>query len=188
MVSTPASLLDQLHSPDRAGAWPRFVSLYAPLLLRWARRFGARGPDCEDLVQEVYAALLIALPAYRYDGSRSFRAWLYTIILNKWRDFHRREAAVPAHVPLDGQIPDPVNDPIAEFDEAEYRTVLISRAAALVRADFNPATWRAFWATAVEGRSTAEVASELHLSANAIYLARFRVMAQLRAELAGFLD
>jgi len=54
MVSTPASLLDQLHSPDRAGAWPRFVSLYAPLLLRWARRFGARGPDCEDLVQEVY--------------------------------------------------------------------------------------------------------------------------------------
>ena len=44
MLTTAGSLLDQLRQPDHPDAWPRFVRLYAPLLLHWAT---ARGLDLE---------------------------------------------------------------------------------------------------------------------------------------------
>ena len=66
--------------------------------------------------------------------------------------------------------------------------MLAERAARLIRADFNPATWAAFWATTVEDRPANEVALELGLSVNAIYLARARVLHRLRQELDGLLD
>ena len=51
---------------------------------------------------------------------------------------------------------------------------------ALIRADFNEATWAAFWATAVEDRPANEVAAELGVTANAVYLARSRIRKRLR--------
>ena len=49
-----------------------------------------------------------------------------------------------------------------------------------VKGEFAPTTWRAFWLTAVEGRSPADVAAELGLSVGAVYIARSRVLARLR--------
>jgi RNA polymerase sigma-70 factor (ECF subfamily) len=40
----------------------------------------------------------------------------------------------------------------------------------------------------VDGRPAADAAAELGLTANAVYLARARVLARLRAELGDFLD
>jgi RNA polymerase sigma-70 factor (ECF subfamily) len=53
-------------------------------------------------------------------------------------------------------------------------------AADQVRGEFTPSTWEAFWRTAVEGRRPGEVASDLHLSTGAVYIARSRVLARLR--------
>ncbi|MBN9119609.1 MAG: hypothetical protein J0I06_10710 [Planctomycetes bacterium] len=47
---------------------------------------------------------------------------------------------------------------------------------------------RAFWLTAVEDHRASEVAAQLGLAANAVYLARSRVLQRLRAELDGLLD
>jgi RNA polymerase sigma-70 factor (ECF subfamily) len=155
METTSITLLELLRTPGRPDAWPRFVRLYTPLLVRWANRLQVPPDDRPDLLQEVFLALYRALPAFRHGPGRSFRAWAYTV---------------------------------AEFDEAEYRAVLVAQASRLVRAEFTEPTWRAFWATAVEGRQAAEVAGELGLTPNAVYLARSRVLARLRGELAGLLD
>jgi RNA polymerase sigma-70 factor (ECF subfamily) len=53
----------------------------------------------------------------------------------------------------------------------------------LVREEFDPRTWTAFWRTAVEGDRPADVAADLGVSAWAVYKARSRVLQRLRTEL-----
>jgi len=47
MLSTSATLLDQLRQVNQPQAWVRFVQLYSPLLLYWAGRQGFRGAGAE---------------------------------------------------------------------------------------------------------------------------------------------
>ncbi len=187
MDPTPVSLLEQFHDPDPGAAWDRFAALYTPLLRLWAGRLGATGADAEDLVQDVFAVLVRALPDFRYDRDGRFRGWLWTVTRNKARERTRRRAGEPTTGPLDGREP-ATDDPAVEFDEREYRDRLTRRAMDLMRTDFDPPTWRAFWETAVEGRPAPAVAAELGLTPNAVYLARGRVLRRLRAELDGLLD
>lgn len=49
-------------------------------------------------------------------------------------------------------------------------------------------TWRAFWRVAVDGCSPADVADELDMSVNAVYIAKSRVLRRLREELGDLLD
>jgi RNA polymerase sigma-70 factor (ECF subfamily) len=186
MLSTSATLLDQLRQANQPEAWARFVQLYSPLLLYWAARQGFREADAEDLVQEVLVKLVRELPAYEQREGQSFRGWLFRVTVNQCRDFRRRKAtrALPGDEGLSG-----VSAPsVAELAEAEYRRLLVRRGLELIRADFNDTTWTAFTRLTMEGRSAADVAAELNLSVNAVYLARHRVLARLRQELDGLLD
>jgi RNA polymerase sigma-70 factor (ECF subfamily) len=51
-----------------------------------------------------------------------------------------------------------------------------------VRGEVQPATWQAFWRTAVEGHSPREAGEALGMSAGAVYVARSRVLARLKEE------
>jgi RNA polymerase sigma-70 factor (ECF subfamily) len=53
-----------------------------------------------------------------------------------------------------------------------------------MQTEFQPATWKAYWEHAAVGRPAAEVAAELGMSVNAVYLATSRVLRRLRQELA----
>jgi RNA polymerase sigma-70 factor (ECF subfamily) len=187
-MDTPASLLDRLRRPDEPEAWPRFVQLYTPLLYAWARRAGLQEPDAADLVQDVLLLLVRKLPEFTYDRHKSFRAWLRTVTLNRWRETLRRRP--PPAQPLDG-LGAPA-EPAAEdgdaFAEAEYRGQLVARAQELVRGDFQPATWKAWCEYGVCGRPVEAVARELGLTPRAVYLAKARVLRRLRQELEGLLD
>jgi RNA polymerase sigma-70 factor, ECF subfamily len=184
MQPTSASLLDRLRSPADADAWVRFVRLYTPFLYHWARRRGLDSADTADLVQEVFAQLLKALPTFKYDPNRSFRAWLAVVVGNKWRELNRKHRLhlVPATDLADRPGPDD------DFDDREYRSHITGRALRLIQAEFAPATWKAFWAVVVHGRPADVVAAELRLTPNAVYLARGRVLRRLRADLAGLVD
>ncbi len=184
MHQTPASLLDRLRTSADGEAWVRFVRLYTPFLYHWAKRRGLSGADSADLVQEVFAQLLKALPGFRYDPRRSFRAWLSVVVANKWRELNRKRR--PQTVPPEALADHPA--PMDDFDEREYRAQVAGRALTLVQDEFAPATWKAFRGVVVEGRPAAKVASELGLTANAVYLARARVLRRLREELTGLLD
>lgn len=187
MESTPVSLLERLRQAGEQAAWERFVQLYTPLLRHWARRLGLQGADADDVVQDVFAVLVEKLPEFRYDPARRFRGWLWTILANKCRT--RRRRPVGWRKPLDEELEAlTAPDPAAESDEAEYRQYLTQRALELLQGEFQPATWQAFREFAIAGRPAAEVARELHLSENAVYLAKARVLRRLRRELAGLLD
>ncbi len=85
MTKTPSSLLERLRQPFEPEAWARFVSLYTPLIYSWGRRVGLQESDAADLVQDVFVTLLQVLPTFTYDRHHSFRRWLWTVAINKWR-------------------------------------------------------------------------------------------------------
>jgi RNA polymerase sigma-70 factor (ECF subfamily) len=176
-----------LRDPDAKDAWDRFVELYTPLLYTWAWRRGLQEADADDLVQDVLSTVVDKLPEFEYDPNRSFRAWLRTILLNKWRTQLRRRQPGPLQ---DGgaNIPAPDNDPALDLAAAEYGQQLVCQALKLIQAEFQLPTWKACWEVVVGGRSATAVARELGMTVNAVYVAKCRVLARLRRELEGLLD
>lgn len=188
MDSTSVSLLQRLRSSDAEQAWERFVGLYTPLMDYWVRKIGVPASDAPDLVQNVFATLVKELPRFQYNRGKSFRGWLRTVTLNTARDYFRRTAARPE------QTSDRLAETVAvagevEFlDEAEYRAHLVGCAMKLMQAEFKDEHWQACWQHVVEGRSAAEVAANLGITTNVVYLATSRIVRRLREELAGMLE
>ena len=127
-MKTSASLLVRLRSPDDHQAWDRFVQLYAPLMYGWLRHAGLDENEASDLVQDVFLILVQKLPEFHYDRQKSFRAWLKTITLNKWRQRMRRRR--PVALPADGAVLADREAPnlVLELQETEYRRDLVRRA------------------------------------------------------------
>ena len=163
------------------------MQLYTPLLFFWARRCGETEQDAADLVQDVFVSLVRTLPTFHYDRNGQFRSWLRTLTLNKLRDRKRHDARqdkLAANRAIVDELPD-----IAEvFWEAEYQQTLTRRALQLMQAEFAPATWKACWETVVQDRPAEEVARELGISENAVYIAKCRVLRRLRQELSGLIE
>jgi RNA polymerase sigma-70 factor (ECF subfamily) len=186
MLSTSVTLLDLLRRPDAGDAWRRFVRLYTPLLVAWARRAGQHPDGVADLIQDVFVVLVRKLPDYQSRGRFSFRGWLKTVFTNLARDRAARrlpDPLSPSHPALEALATD---DP--DPGEADERQFLCRRAMQIMESDFEPATWRACWEMTVEGRPAADVARELGLSVAAVYVAKSRVLARLRQELGDVLD
>jgi RNA polymerase sigma-70 factor (ECF subfamily) len=70
----------------------------------------------------------------------------------------------------------------AEERETEYEYELVVWAAEQVRGEFLETSWKAFWATLIEGRDVAEVAAELGVSPGSVYMSRSRLMARIRSK------
>ena len=188
MNETPASLLQRLRIPGQLEAWDEFVELYLPILYCWTRCMRMQEADAADLVQDVLTVLVRKLPEFEYDRSMRFRGWLRTILLNKWREIHRKRGSGPSRA-TDADW-ESLEAPPEElpFWETEHRQLVVRRLLDVVRPEFQPATWQACWECVVEGRSAADVGAELQLSPGAVRAAKFRVLARLRAETEGLLD
>ena len=183
MTNTPVSLLERLRLQPDEEHWERFLVLFTPLLSRWGHRLGVPAADTEDLLQEVFLVLFRKLPEFRYDPTKSFRAWLWTVFHRQtlaWRKQQTRN--LPLTVEQLEALASP--DSVLEATEAEYRRALQDRILHIIRTDFPPPTWEIFWQVTVEGRSGIEVARQFGVTPNAVYLARGRVLARLRQELA----
>ncbi len=187
MNTTSVTLLERLRNTADEAAWTRLVDLYTPVLCGLARRCGLGEHDAADLVQEVFATLVTALPTFQYDRSGKFRSWLRTLLLNKLRNQKQRQGRMHqalAALPAAEEQPDSAE----QLGEEEFRLHLTRRALELIQVEFTPSTWQACWQTVVEGRSTAEVARTLGISENAVYVARCRVLRHLRRELDALIE
>jgi RNA polymerase sigma-70 factor (ECF subfamily) len=185
VLLTRASLLARLRDPGDGAAWRQFVELYGGLVYGFARRHGLQTADAADLTQDVFLAVAQGAGRFHYDPQRgSFRGWLCGVTRNKIARFLRGRRSRPVGVgDSDAQRrlaeePSPGPDPDAAWEQ-EFQRQLFRLAAAHIQESFAPTTWKAFWQTAVEGRSGTAVAAELGLSVGAVYVARSRVLARL---------
>jgi RNA polymerase sigma-70 factor (ECF subfamily) len=188
------SLLARVKANDPI-AWDRLVALYAPMILAWCRRWDLQDQDAADVFQEVFQAVATHIGEFHRDKpGDSFRGWLRTITANKVRDHFRRLGRDPqgaggtdALTRL-AQLPAPlaVHDEAALDEHAD--SALYRRALELIRDQFEPRTWQAFWHTAVEGRSPKDVAADLGMSPGAVRVAKSRVLQRLRDELGDVIE
>jgi RNA polymerase sigma-70 factor (ECF subfamily) len=194
MTRTPVSLLERLRTrPDQA-AWDQFVQLYGPLIHRWLCEFRLQHHDACDLGQDVLVTLAREMPNFRYDPGRgSFRGWLRNVVTNRllgyWRERDRQRVVFG-----DGEfqkrlaeLEDSASGTFRRWDE-EHDSYVVNRVLALLRTDFEPATWQAFWRVVMEGEKPASVSAALGISVNAVHLAKARVLRRLKQEIDGLLD
>ncbi len=170
-------------------AWMRLVELYAPFLHLWGRRAGLSETDAADLTQEVLTVLVQKLPEFEYDPSKSFRCWLKTVTVNRAKNFHRAAANRPA-IGVNSAIGrEAVCGSEADlFEEDEYCAFVTQRILQLVKHEFREQDWQAFQLQFLEDQPANDVAAELGISVNSVYLAKSRVLRRLREEAASLLD
>ena len=184
---TRATLLARIRDGRDDEAWREFLHLYGPVVYGFARNRGLQDADAADLMQEVLRSVARNANKMEYDPKRgTFRGWLYTVTRNKVYNFlngQRNRPKAAGDSATQDRL-DSVPDRNGETDdwELEYRRQLSAKAMDRVKDEFQPSTWKAFWGTAVEGRSPQEVGSELKMSTGAVYVAKSRVISRLRDE------
>jgi len=181
---TRLTLLLRLAGGEDRRAWEQFVEIYAPLVFQFARRRGLQESDAADVVQEVLISVADAFRRRKYDRSRgAFRGWLLTIARNEVHDW--LAARGRRQQPSGGTTAQQALASVAADDDArawdrDYQERLFAWAADRVKGEVEPATWQAFWQTAIDERSGQEVAARLGMTVAAVYLAKSRVMKRLR--------
>ena len=199
MPITSLTLLERVRHESLCGdgavrrdneAWNRLVELYTPLLFHWSLRTGLNEAESEDLVQEVFAALLTKLRTFERLRDGSFRKWLQVVTVNKCRERFRRKQLPTVNGDGGSDPLSAVADPatLAEFWEDDYRQQLVQRAMQIMQAEFSEKVWQACHQHIVLSRPAAEVAEELGITANAVRVYSSRVLARLRVELSDLLD
>lgn len=183
-----SSLLQRLRDRD-PDAWRRLVRLYYPLVRHWCLRAGLRTEDAADVAQEVFRALAGNVVRFDRDGGKnSFRGWLHGItrrqILAHRRHQNRQPEAAGGTDALRGlaQVPEAVVEEPSAAEDASERTGLLRRALAMLRHEVEERTFQAFWRAAVEGHTPADIAADLGMTVNSVYLAKARLLRRLRAE------
>lgn len=192
MQETSKSLLDRLRMPSDGAAWRRLVDLYEPFVRGFLRDPAIRS-DADDFVQDIMAVLVRGLPNFRRQSCGSFRAWLRAITVNRLREFWRARHGRPlAEGGTDaGARFDELADPASAMSrlwDAEHDAHVMRKLMELMEPEFTPPTWTAFRRLAFDGQSAAVVAAELGTTANAVLLAKSRVLMRLRQEAAGLLE
>ncbi len=187
MDSTSESLLLRLRSSGDQKAWTTFVELYTPLIFYWARRAGLQTNDAADLVQDVLTLAFQKLPSFEYDANKSFRGWLRTVTLNRFREKLRKKS-IGAAAATQSVLTSIAQPGTAESTwDLNYQQALVARAMRLLETEFQPATWAALQQYVFKGQSAAVAAEENGLSIWTVYAAKSRLMSRMRETLDGLL-
>lgn len=186
--------LERLQRMDPEG-WSRLVTTFGPIVYRWCRSSGVNPDDSADVVQEVFTSVARGVGDFeRLKAEGSFRSWLATITRNRVRDYIRKQNRSPvgmggteAMIKLQQQ-----SDPDAEdvLDSTicgeDVYNPLVHRVLTQVQAEFEQKTWRAFWLSAVENKTAADIASQTGLSTASVYQSKSRVLRRIRQRLSEF--
>ncbi|MEM7475522.1 MAG: sigma-70 family RNA polymerase sigma factor [Planctomycetota bacterium] len=184
---TRSALLVGVQSHSNREAWQEFVLLYRPVIYRMARARGLQDADAQDLSQSVLLKIAAAIGRWeKRDSASRFRHWLRRIAKNAILTALTRspkdlaEGGAGVWEQIDYQVQWGEKD-VRELELETMRESYL-RAAAIVRSDVSPDTWRAFELTAFEGVSCEQAALVIGKSVGTVYAARSRVIHRLKQQ------
>ncbi|MBN1854834.1 MAG: sigma-70 family RNA polymerase sigma factor [Pirellulales bacterium] len=188
MAETSLSLLDRLHTGTDSNSWQQLAQIYTPLLQSWLRRYGLESNDADDIIQEVLVVVFKELPLFQHSGRQgAFRSWLRTILANRLRNYWRARQKHPiargsSHFLEElNQLEDP-DSGLSQIWEKQHDEHVLRQLLKLIEPRFESRTWRAFQRLVFDGRPPDAVAAELDMSVNAVFIAKSRILSQLRQE------
>ena len=189
MSETRSSLLRRVRDAKDSASWREFVALYEPLLLSYVRSRGLNDHDARDVVQEILAGLVKAMPNFELDRGRGrFRTWLWQVTHNALADAARKRQRRRATE--DGWRQRSAADAGGPDRQwlTSYRQRVLEFALEQVRGRTQPATWACFERHVLQGHASKEVAKALGVSANVVYVNASRVLGRVREQCAEYLE
>ncbi|MBV09627.1 sigma-70 family RNA polymerase sigma factor [Rubinisphaera sp.] len=193
---TSLSLIQRLRNNDDTG-WQRLNELYRPLIHYWCRKNQLSESDAEDLTQEVLAIVSAKIDSFQHGSDKdTFRGWLRVITRNQVLMHLRTSKNSPQgiggttvlgwinNIPANGE----ESEEIDQQTQNTEQQILFQKSLELIQSEFETSTWTAFIQTAIDGRTTANVAADLGLSNGAVRTARYRVLRRLRSEFGDVLN
>jgi RNA polymerase sigma-70 factor (ECF subfamily) len=195
MLTTSTSLIARVRDPQDSQSWQEFVQLYEPLLYSYVRGRGLEASEARDVVQDVFIVLLRALPTFELDNRKGrFKTWLWQVTMNAVADHCRRtrsrqraEGGWQERAERQGPKPTVGAEPDAAFIAAHRQRVL-EHVLPIVRAQTQAKTWQCFEQYILRGRPGVEVAREVGLPANSVYVHASRVLDKVRARCADYAE
>ena len=187
--ATRPSLLLRIRDAGDGPSWAEFAELYGPIVRGYCRRRGLQEADSADVVQEVLTQVARSIGAFDYRPARGkFRDWLGTMTRRKIARFFEvrgRQARAAGDV-------DPMASRGADCEDpewsAEFHSRVLEAALGRIRGGFGGPTWEAFSRIWSDGHPAPQVARELGLTIEAVYLAKSRVLRRLREEVLSLAD
>jgi RNA polymerase sigma factor (sigma-70 family) len=179
--STRPSLLLRIRDPQDAEAWQTFVDVYGRLVYRHGRAKGLHHEDAEEVTQIVFAQVSQSIRTFDYRPELGrFRDWLGTVTRHEIQRFLKKRGH-------GDQTAQDVLDQVGAREEdtawAEaFHAHVLAAALARCRPHYTDQTWRAFELVWLEKRSAAQVAQELNLRIDKVYVAKSRVLDRLEQE------
>ena len=195
-AATRRSLLSRLKQSNAQESWREFFDTYWRLIYSTARTAGLTDSEAQEVVQETVLTVVRNIKSFRYDPAvGSFKGWLLTTV--RWRvadqfrkrqqqiDFPgaRRPTRTSGTATLE-RIPDPAAINLDAVWEEEWQRTLFAAALSRVKRQANARHYQMFDLYAVKSWSVDKVAETLGVSTAQVRLAKHRVTALMRREVA----
>lgn len=179
----------RVRDPADRTAWDDFDRRYREWLIRFFRRRQVSFTDAEDLVQRVFANLLVSLPQFTYDPKRGrFRDYLFRCARNalgEWINCPERNGKALFNYgslgPAAGSDLDPAEAQAweEEWISHHYRMALERLRTMAGERDI------AILERSMAGAPVAELAREFEMAEAAVYKVRQRIRERMEALIAG---
>ena len=192
---TRKSLIARLENWDDQRAWDEFYQTYWRLIYSVGLKAGLRSEEAFDVVQETILSIAKQSKKRLYDPERgSFKTWLMN--MTRWRindQFRKRKkdtAMAEAEWNDDrktaviDRFEDPKGDLLERMWNVEWKKNLADAALARVKAQVSPKQYQVFDYYVVKQWEAKKVQAHLGVSMAQVYLAKHRVGAVLKRELA----
>jgi RNA polymerase sigma-70 factor (ECF subfamily) len=174
------------QDPER---WREFDAIYQPMLLAYFQKRGLCDSDARDVVQTIFVKLLAKIHTYdRTTGG--FRSWLFGIAHNTLIDQARRRAAYKKALAgwavqmLKASPSDSLQ--MAEDWVKIHRQKILEHALKAVRAKTGSKLWTCFEQRLLRGRPARDIAAELNIEPNVVYVYSSRILKEIRELCAEF--
>ncbi|QTN33015.1 sigma-70 family RNA polymerase sigma factor [Akkermansiaceae bacterium] len=198
-AKTRKSLIARLDNWEDQKTWDEFYQTYWRLIYSVAIKAGLRPEEAFDCVQETILSIAKQSKKKLYDPEQgSFKTWLMN--MTRWRindQFRKRkkdtamvtgEWADDRKTAVIDRIEDPNGDVLERLWEVEWKKGIADAALARVKAQVSPKQYQIFDFYVVRQMDADEVQKKLNVSMAQVYLAKHRVGAVLKKELAKLED
>ena len=192
---TRKSLIARLDNWEDRKAWDEFYQTYWRLIYSVAIKAGLRNDEAFDVVQETILSIAKQSKRNLYDPKQgSFKTWLMN--MTRWRindQFRKRKKDTSMAVgdwegdrktAVIERFEDPKGDVLERLWDVEWKKNLAEAALARVKARVSPKQYQIFDYYVVKQWEAKRVQEHLGVSMAQVYLAKHRVGAVLKRELA----
>lgn len=198
-AKTRKSLIERLDNWEDQKTWNEFYQTYWRLIYSVAIKAGLRPEEAFDCVQETILSIAKQSKKKLYDPEQgSFKTWLMN--MTRWRindQFRKRKKDTAMtggewdddrKTAMIDRVEDPNGDVLSRFWDVEWKKNIAEAALTRVKAQVSPKQYQIFDFYVLRQWDAQKVQEKLGVSMAQVYLAKHRVGAVLKKELAKLQD